>query len=115
MKTIALLLFFVFVASRGRSAVTRTRLTYDLYTGLMYGLIAVVGMRAYFELVPGVKVDPRMPLIALPGMVGGPLSALIAAAACVGMRILMGGAGTAAGIASILVAAAAGTAFAPSY
>ncbi len=56
------------------------------------------------EFVPGVLIDLRAVAIALAGLFGGPLAAMIAAACSAVFRYELGGAGVAGGLLSILLA-----------
>lgn len=77
-------------------------------SGLLYGAVAIVGMLTPFHFTSGVFYDGRSIILSLAGLFGGAPVALIAAAMASGYRILLGGVGVAAGVATILVSALVG-------
>ena len=79
-------------------------------SGALFGAVAVVGMLEPFTFSPGVFYDGRTIILSLAGLFGGAPVALIAVAIAGAHRILQGGVGVAAGVASIVTAALVGVA-----
>ena len=75
-----------------------------LAPGALFGLIAVVGMHAPIVVGPGVIADGRMIPVVLAGPFGGPGAAIVAAVIAGLYRVMLGGAGAAAGVGTILTA-----------
>lgn len=75
--------------------------------GLVFGATGLISMAAPVELSPGFLLDARNVIMAFSGAVGGPLSAAITVVILAAMRIWMGGAGTAAGLAGLILVGAA--------
>jgi PAS domain S-box-containing protein len=75
-----------------------------IVAGVLFGLIAISAMHTPFIIAPGVLGDARMIPVLLAGPFGGAGAALTAAALAAGYRAWLGGAGSAAGIGSILSA-----------
>jgi len=77
-------------------------------TGLLFGVIALIGMFLRIQVAPGVNFDSRNVAVALAGVFGGPASAATVGAVVVAYRLWLGGIGASAGVAAILTAAALG-------
>ncbi len=80
----------------------------QLSSGLLFGLICVVGMLSAVELEPGILIDARLAVIGMAALFGGPLvagSALVVAALC---RLWLGGQGMPAGVFNLVMAAGLG-------
>ncbi|MDO8847191.1 MAG: PAS domain S-box protein [Coriobacteriia bacterium] len=77
-------------------------------SGILYGAVAIVGMLTPFNFAPGVFYDGRSIILSLAGLFGGAPVALIAVAIAAGYRILLGGVGVAAGVATIVISALLG-------
>src|SRR6267142_3538465 len=73
-----------------------------LAAGVLFGLIATAAMHTPFIIAPGVIGDARLIPVLLAGPFGGPGAALTASALAAGYRAWIGGAGSAAGVGSIL-------------
>ena len=84
-------------------------LFYGLATGLMFGLVGIVGMMTPIHFAPGVIYDGRSIVLSLAGLFGGPTAAVVSAACCGAYRLYLGGAGATAGVAVVVEAAALGT------
>ncbi|CAN5462404.1 hypothetical protein BH10PSE18_BH10PSE18_11570 [soil metagenome] len=83
----------------------------QLSSGLLFGLICVVGMLSAVELEPGVLIDARLAVVGMAALFGGPLvagSALVVAALC---RLWLGGQGMPAGVFNLVMAAGLGLAY----
>ena len=76
-------------------------LTRKLAMGAVMGLGAVGAMLVPMPIATGVFFDLRVPLLAAAAFVGGPVSAAVAAGLALAYRLHVGGAGAAAGSASI--------------
>ena len=77
-------------------------------TGVLFGVVAVIGMVVPAQVVPGVVFDGRSVVLSLGGLFGGPLAAGVAALIAGAYRVWLGGAGAGMGIAVILTAACFG-------
>ena len=80
-------------------------------SGLLFGLVALVGMATPVTLTPGLIFDGRSIVMALAGFVGGAQVAVIAAVPPLAYRVWIGGVGTSVGVATILEAGALGVLF----
>ncbi len=76
--------------------------------GLSFGLFAIGCMYAKIPVYEGVIVDQRNAIVALSGLYGGPLAAVICAAIAGTFRYYLGGAGVLAGVFGVCLAAVAG-------
>ena len=83
---------------------------HKLVTGLLFGAATVAGMLTPVVLASGVIYDGRSVILAVAGYLGGPAVAGLSAIVAGAFRIWLGGAGTAAGVATVASAAAIGTA-----
>lgn len=80
-------------------------------SGLLFGVVAVLGMMMPLRLMPGIIFDGRSIIISIAGLFGGPLMAGIAALICGAYRFYLGGAGAWVGISVIAEAAIVGSAY----
>jgi len=85
--------------------------TFQVITGLLFGVSAVVVMNIPLHLMPGIIFDGRSVVVGAAGMFGGPLAAVLAATAAGAYRLRLGGAGAVTGVAVILSAAGIGVAY----
>lgn len=76
--------------------------------GFVMGLGSLASMLLGFEMVPGLILDFRTPLLAVAGFFGGWPAAVISAAFATLYRVWIGGVGTGVGTLTILVAASLG-------
>ena len=83
-------------------------LTWQIVTGIVFALGGLAAMQMPFEFAPGIVIDNRIALVAIAGLFGGPVPAVIAAIAICGYRFHIGGAGALTGIACIICAAMLG-------
>ncbi|WP_414988206.1 EAL domain-containing protein [Acidovorax sp.] len=90
---------------QGRSLVRQ------VFSGLIFGGICVVGMLAPAVIAPGVFIDPRSVVLGMAGLFGGPVVAAIAAAMALATRLWLGGAGAATSAQVILMCTLAGLAY----
>lgn len=77
--------------------------------GLLFGLVGIVGMMTPLRFAPGVIYDGRSIILALGGLSGGPVTAVIAGALCAAYRVWLGGEGATAGTSVVVEAAVLGT------
>ncbi len=85
-------------------------MVYRFVAGLLFGAVGVAGMMMPMRFAPGVIYDGRSIVLSLAGLFGGPVAAALAAVTCGIYRFQLGGAGTAAGVGTIIEAAAIGVA-----
>jgi PAS domain S-box-containing protein len=112
-QNIALLLSLTLLYSVARPSLPKVpRRAQPLVTGALFGLIAIAAMHTPIGVAPGVIADARVVPVLLAGPFGGPGAALAAAALTSGYRAWLGGAGSAAGVGSILTAGLFGMAVA---
>lgn len=80
----------------------------QLLVGILFGFFAVGCMHAKIPVYEGVIVDQRNAVIALSGLCGGPVSALVSTIVAGLFRIYLGGGGVFAGVVGVCLAAIAG-------
>jgi diguanylate cyclase (GGDEF)-like protein/PAS domain S-box-containing protein len=76
--------------------------------GLLFGVVALLGMANPVNYAPGVFFDGRSIVLAVAGVVGGGVAAAIAAAMAAVYRLVLGGAGAPVGVAVVLLSALLG-------
>ena len=106
-KLTALLLAFTLLLTFIYRALGKDSIKARLSQGILYGLIAVIGMSMPINFSPGIIFDPRSVVLSMAGFFGGPIAAIPAALIAGSYRYSLGGAGAAAG--SLLVVLCAGT------
>ena len=79
-----------------------TSLWHRVIAGILFGLVAVIGMMNPLKLQPGVIFDGRSIILSIGGLFGGPITALISALISSTYRIYLGGAGVIMGVGVIL-------------
>lgn len=67
---------------------------HKVLAGLLFGLVAIVGMMNPLKLQPGVIFDGRSIILSIGGLFGGPIAAILSAIISSTYRIYLGGAGT---------------------
>jgi len=77
-------------------------LWYRVHAGVLFGLVAVVGMMNPLKLQPGVIFDGRSIILSIGGLFGGPVTATISALISSFYRIYLGGTGTIMGLSVIV-------------
>jgi PAS domain S-box-containing protein/putative nucleotidyltransferase with HDIG domain len=82
-----------------------------MITGLLFGVIAVVGMMNPVTVSPGLIFDGRSVVISASGFIGGWIAAFIAALMSIIYRIWLGGPGAVMGVSVIASSAAIGVAY----
>ena len=103
--------FLIALAAAGQLVVSRFRnspLKYQLVLGVLFGGVVLLGMVNPVNFAPGVFFDGRSIVLAVAGVVGGGLTAAIAAGMAAFYRYQLGGIGASVGIAVILLAALLG-------
>ncbi|MCK7576366.1 MAG: response regulator [Chromatiales bacterium] len=106
-----LLLALVAAYSLFIARLPREHLAVRLLNGLIFGLVALVGMLYPLTLMPELIFDGRTVVVGLAGLFGGAPSAAVAAVIAAAYRIWMGGPGVYMGVATILTAAVLGGLF----
>jgi len=79
--------------------------------GLLFGLVTVFGMLAPVSFAPGIIFDGRSIILAVAGLIGGPLVASVSALVAGSYRLYLGGDGAAVGLGVIVMSAGVGTLF----
>ncbi|MAY68750.1 MAG: hypothetical protein CMM77_16690 [Rhodospirillaceae bacterium] len=108
---LSLCLLYAFIAQRWPN----DELTGKILSGLLFGMICVIGMEAPMTIAPGVIFDPRSVIISLSGVFGGPIGGVIAAVVAGGYRAYLGGSGAPIGVAVVIACVALGVAFRAGY
>ncbi len=81
---------------------------YNLTAGVVFGGVSVLGMMVPIQLAEGIIYDGRSVVMALAGLFGGPVTAVVAVLIGGTYRLALGGAGVVAGVGTIIEAAALG-------
>lgn len=76
--------------------------------GVLFGVIAVLGMTTPVNFAPGFIFDPRSVIVSVAGFFGGPFAAVPSALIAGGYRLWLGGAGALAGMLVVVLSALAG-------
>ncbi len=79
--------------------------------GSLFGLVAILGMMTPVVFAPGIIFDGRSIILAVAGLIGGPLVALVSVLVAGAYRLWLGGVGAPVGISVIAVSAGLGVAF----
>jgi two-component sensor histidine kinase len=101
---LSLCLIYFFIYQRHHRGSVR----YRVYTGILFGIIAAVGMLFPLHLMKGVIFDGRTIIISVAVFLGGPVTALISASLTMTVRSIIGGPGIAPGLLTIAAAATIG-------
>ena len=80
-------------------------------SGLLFGVVAALGMMMPLKLMPGIIFDGRSIILSIAGLFGGPLAAGIAGGICGAYRLYLGGAGAWVGVSVIAESAIVGSAY----
>ena len=83
----------------------------QVFSGLLFGGICVIGMLSPVVMAPGVIFDARSVVLSMAGLFGGPVVAGISAAIAMAWRMHIGGAGTVVGVMVILLCTLLGLAY----
>lgn len=108
---LSLCLLYAFIAQRWPNG----ELTGKILSGVLFGVICVIGMEAPVTIAPGVIFDPRSVIISLSGMFGGPVGGTIAAVIAGGFRAYLGGGGAPVGVAVVVACVGLGIGFRAGY
>lgn len=87
---------------------TKQQRAWELFTGLLIGLIGITVMLTPLRFTEGVVFDTRSVLLSLTGYFFGPLPTLVAVLLTSALRLMQGGAGALVGTAVILTSAGLG-------
>ncbi len=107
-QNIALLVALTFVQGLLIRRIKEQNKSLAIFSGILFGLVALIGMTTPMKLQPGLIFDGRSIVIAVAGLFGGPLTAFIAASISIAYRIFLGGVGALTGTAVIAGAASIG-------
>jgi PAS domain S-box-containing protein len=99
------------LAASQREAEASTGLGQQIVAGLVFGIAAVLAMLDPIHVQPGVFVDTRSVVIAVAGLFGGALAALVATVLACTFRGWLGGAGMPVALAGLAGVALVGVAF----
>lgn len=110
-SNIALLISLCIVHSLIIRRFRRGTTSYRLLSGLLFGIVAVIGMVNPMHMVPGVIFDGRSIILSLAGLFGGFATAAVSAAMAAAYRIWLGGAGAVMGVSVIVSSAALGVGY----
>jgi PAS domain S-box-containing protein len=86
-------------------------LTSQVFSGFLFGCVALIGMMTPVNLMPGLIFDGRSIVLSVAGLFGGPVTAGIAAIMSAAYRLWLGGPGVIMGVSVILESAGLGVAF----
>ena len=89
----------------------RERLLGKVLQGLLFGLLAIIGMLYPLVVLPGLIFDGRTIIVSLGSLYYGPLAGALAAAAAILYRGTLGGPGLLMGIATVVIAYGLGCLF----
>ncbi|MDQ1240098.1 MAG: two-component system, cell cycle sensor histidine kinase and response regulator CckA [Thermodesulfobacteriota bacterium] len=85
--------------------------TPQIFSGFLFGCVALVGMMTPVHLMPGLIFDGRSIVLSVAGLFGGPVTAGMAALISAAYRIWFGGPGMIMGVSVILESAGLGVGF----
>ena len=103
--------FLVALVAAGQVVISRfskDSLNRKLLLGLLFGSVALLGMANPVNFLPGIFFDGRSIVLAVAGVVGGGVIAVIAAGMAAVYRLLLGGSGATVGVIVILLSASLG-------
>ena len=92
-QNIALLVALAAVFQVTVSRAKKSALNYSLLMGVLFGIVGVLGMMTPIHYVPGIIFDGRSIILAVAGLIGGPVVALVSASIAGAYRIWLGGGG----------------------
>ena len=104
---IALSVIYQIIAPKLEKAALRSQ----ILSGILFGCFGIVGMMTPLRYSPGIIYDGRSIILGVSGLIGGPVTAVIASAICAVYRLHLGGAGAFVGVSVIAEAAAIGVGF----
>lgn len=106
--TVALILALSLLQGHVRRRLNAAPLLADVASGLMFGVVCVVGMTLPIQLAQGVLIDGRSVVLSMAGLFGGPVVGIISGAIAAAYRLWLGGAGLISGEAVIVMSVVAG-------
>jgi len=80
----------------------RGEITGKLLSGVLFGVICVIGMMTPLHLAPGIIFDARSVILGVSGLFGGPVVGAIAGIIAGGYRLWLGGSGVFVGLAVVV-------------
>ncbi len=89
----------------------QSTLLYQFFSGVLFGVVGVIGMFNALVLAPGLIFDGRSIILGVAGLFGGPLSAAVAALICAAHRYALGGIGALMGVGVIVESALLGVGY----
>jgi PAS domain S-box-containing protein len=114
-KAVALLLALCMVQGFIARRWQRGEVLGQVFSGLLFGGICIIGMMTPIEFTPGVIFDARSVILSMSGLFGGPVVGGIAALIAGGYRLWIGGDGVFVGIAVVVACVLLGLAFRYGY
>ncbi|GEM_PF-2980525 len=96
---LSLVLVFVYL----RQEIPKAKRMGPVFWGVLFGIVAIFSMLTAFVYRPGILFDSRSIVIFLASLFGGPVTGILAMAIAGTYRLLVGGIGMFAGVATILV------------
>jgi PAS domain S-box-containing protein len=84
---------------------------YQVVSGVLFGVVAVIGMAMPLQFQPGIIFDGRSIVISIAGFFGGPITGVVAAIIAASYRTWLGGAGAIMGVSVITESACIGIAY----
>lgn len=94
-----------------KSTLSLQKVPMRIVSGVLFGLVALLGMLNPVKIDPGLIYDGRSIILVVAGIFSGPLAAAIAAVICIAYRLWLGGPGVIVGIAVIAEATIFGILF----
>jgi len=110
-QNIALLIALAAVYQVIGARLSPHQLRHQLLSGLLFGIVGLIGMLTPMTLQPGLIFDGRSIILSVAGLFGGPVVAAIAAAMCGAYRLWLGGPGVYMGVTVIAQSAGLGVLF----
>jgi PAS domain S-box-containing protein len=110
-QNVGLLVFLVIIHGQIIRRWNRYTLASQIFSGFLFGCVALIGMMVPVHLLPGLIFDGRSIVLSVAGLFGGPVTAAIAAIMSAAYRLWLGGPGTIMGVSVIVESAGLGVAF----
>ncbi len=104
---VALAAIYQVVASRFRIE----SVEYQIFSGLLFGGVGIIGMMTPLHFMPGMIFDGRSIILSISGLFGGPVVATVSGLMCGAYRLYLGGPGVYVGLATIFESVAVGVIF----
>src|SRR5690554_2069236 len=99
---LSLYVAFAIISGFVEKRVPSRNLSGTITQGLLFGVVAIIGMLQPFSLAEGIFFDGRSVIISLAALFFGPISGLITTIIVVAVRVIMGGDGIFMGVAVAL-------------